>query len=404
MIPSFLPTLTSPWVIHACRLIHENKTWKALGVEVLGVNLPKVTIVRTKNEALDVGVNQFGNTLGFFGGIWAGSSLLKRIPLHPDPAVISKGRVMKSFVLIPPLVAFMVAMPFFRNAFTAWYTGTTDYQDLVTKPSKGQGIPLKEREKARRIIRENSEKGATILSVGLLVGLMGFLWSRSLGSIRMFRGAKLVPALDKTWFRRLIKAFCLTGPKATEFDNLRAVLYWGVPAYMGWIAASRDRSEIKEQLLKMANFIAAYMLTDKLINRYFEKWTSKYALRFPALYSKSGRITRFSYTAWQRLKPKMNPRLAKEVVRFENGKLLSGFGLTALLMAMVPALLKYLSRRSPDAKAQANRQSHAQAYPAARISYPSGPWQSGASSSWGIVPARKGGEIDIPSDFRYSKA
>lgn len=349
MSTSLIPLLSAPWVTKACQTFQENKTWKALGVEVLGINLPKTAIVRTKNEAIDVGFNEFGNTVGFFGGLWGGGYLLdrflaaKKIRIHANPAILSKGRVMKSFALIPPLVAFMAAMPFFRNAFTAWRSGSVAYQDLITK-----GQPKRQdstaQQKTKLAIQNYLQTGATILAAGAALGLTGFFWARSSGSAKLFQGAKLIPALNKPWMHKALKAICLTGNKATEFEDLRAVAYWGAPAYLGWMAASRDRFEIKEQALKLINFVAVYLLTDKITHRFFDRKTRAFAKAFPKAYTKTPKGFVFSYSALKNLQ--LPKKSLQKLLSFENTKILSGFGMTVLLMAVIPALLNiHLTRQ-----------------------------------------------------------
>lgn len=344
------PLLSTPWITQGCRLLHENKTWKVLGVEVLGINLPKTAIVRTRDEAIDVGVNEFGNTAGFFGGVWGGSYLVDKlltrmkVPVYSDPAILSQGRVMKSFALVPPLLALMVAMPFFRNAFTTWRTGTTDYRNLITGSGTTGPTPAQRRE-AQDWVNQNVKKGLTILASGLAVGVGGFLLAASRGNLRLFRpnSSRLIPALNKPWVAKTLKNLCLTGAKATEYEDLRAMFYWGIPAYLGWMAASRDGFEIKEQLLKMVNFVAVYVLTEKGVNKFFERKTRELAGKVPQLYTRTGNKIRFSYGA---LAGKLNNPGVMEALKFENLKILTGFGLTVLLMAVLPALLNiYLTKR-----------------------------------------------------------
>jgi hypothetical protein len=335
-------------------MLHENKTWKVLGVEVLGINMPKTAIVRTKDEAIDVGVNEFGNTVGFFGGVWGGGyavdKVLKNlhIPLNPNPAILNQGRVMKSFALVPPLLAFMVAMPFLRNAFTTWRTGTLDYKDLITT-SDTAAQHARQKDKAQKAIQDYVRKGVNILLTGLGIGAAGFLVARGGGTLQLFRpnSSKLIPDLNKPWFAKTLRALCLTGEKATEYGDLRAMFYWGIPTYLAWMAASRDKFEIKEQFLKMVNFVAVYVLTDKVVARFFDKKTHDYASKLPQVYQKAGGGFKFSYDAMDKLlKRTTKSKLLPEILKFEQTKLLSGFGLTIVLMAALPAMLNiYLTNR-----------------------------------------------------------
>ncbi len=322
-----------------------------MGVEVLGINLPKTMIVRTPHEAMDVGVNEFGNTLGFCGGLFGGGYAIdkllnsQRIPLLKDSATLSRGRVIKSLTLIPPLFAFMMAMPFFRNAFTAWQSGTVAYKDLITKGTKHQATQKQETHEA---IEHFLKMGTAILSTGILLGALGFGIAKSRRGIRMFQNHfTLVPSLRKGKFPKILKALCLTGKSATEFQDRQAIFYWGIPAYLGWMAASRDKFEVKEQLLKMINFIAVYVLPEKIVNSAFHSKTVSFARSplYAQLYTKTPKGLKFSYDRWAQLRSKIPTQLAQKVIKFENAKLISGFGLSVLLMAVLPALLNiYLTK------------------------------------------------------------
>ncbi len=352
MIASSASLLTHPWVTRACKGLYENKTFKVLGVEVLGINLPRTTIVRTVDEAIDAGVNEFGNTIGFFGGVFGGGFLLDKllkswkIPLHPRADIISQGRVLKSFGLIPPLVAFMMAMPFFRNAFTAKRSGTLDFKDLI---SKNDSIRKKHSSQSpdaqtQAAIQRYTQIGLSILAGGFALAAAGVLWAR-FGLFKPKQAFTLAKPFNNPAFQKILKAICLTGKKATEFDDLRAVFYWGIPAYISWMLASRDKFEVKEQFLKMINFIAVYVLTDKVVSKFFDRKTAQHAKTVPGVYDKVGSSLKFSYAKAATLSKTMGSKVQK-VIRFENLKLLTGLGMTVSLMAVLPALLNiYLTRQ-----------------------------------------------------------
>ncbi len=358
MLPVLAPMLQSSWATRACRLLQENKTWKLIGVEVLGINLPKTLIVRTKNEALDVGVNEFGNTLGFCSVVWGGSrfidNLLRRnnIRIHPDSQVLSRGRVLKSFVLVPSLIGFMMAMPFWRNAFTAWRSGTVDFRNLITR-DRTHIDSREEQDKTQAFIQKYLTKGAVIFTTGIALGALGMVSAGSKSILPLFRknSSRLIPALDKPWIRKALTKLCLTGKNASEFTDVRALAYWGIPTYLSWMAASRDKFEVKETFLKMVNFVAVYLLTEMGVNSVFVSKTRLLARKFPKLYTGSAQNPEFSYRQWEKLKG--NTSAMRSVLRLENTKRLLGLGLTVSLMAIFPAILNiYLTRKRLARQAQ----------------------------------------------------
>ncbi len=365
MLTSMQSLALHPATTQVAKTLHENKTWKALGVEVLGINMPKSLIVRTKDEAIDVAVNEFGNTVGFFGGLWGGGYLLdkvlkaQRLKMDPNPLMINQARVMKSLALIPPLFAFMVSTPFFRNAYTAWRTGTTDYKNLITKGNTLPESSARQFKHHTEAVQHNLRIGGTILGAGLGLGLLGWTAARGLGPLRLFQpnGKKLIPFFNNEWGKKIIKAFSLTGKNATEFGDMRAVFFWGIPAYLGWMAASRDEFEVKEQFLKMVNFIAVYVLTDKVVNRFFNKEGHLLMRKNPKLYPEA----RFSYAMYHKLRRSAGPALRRQLdraLKFENTRLFTGLGMTIALMAALPALLNiYLTQKRIERKQQ--QQAHA---------------------------------------------
>lgn len=353
-------------------MLHENRTWKAFWVEFLGINTPRTVIVRTQNEAIDVAVNEFSNTAGFFGGIWGLSPLLdkwikaRKLPFHPDPKVITQGRVFKSAVLIPLLLGFMVSMPYVRNALTAWRSGTVKFKNLITE-NETRAHTKQARQKTQESIRQFLTTGIGVFLLGAAVSVAAGLLTVSKGPLRLFQGKKLIPSLNTPWGQRLMRALSLTGDKATEFGDMRAIIWWGIPTYLAWMAASRDSFERKEQFLKMINFILVFLLVDKGSNWFFNRKMQQFvqqAKPFAGLYTANGKGVAFSYKHYQQWMAKRLPaksvQTLKRIVAFENARLLTGIGSTILFMATFPALLNiYLTKRrlERDTLKQATTQS-----------------------------------------------
>lgn len=155
---------------------------------------------------------------------------------------------------------------------------------------------------------------------------------------------------------KVLNKLCLQGDSATVFKDFHSLVYWGLPAYAGWVTASRDEFEVKEQLLKAANFGLVFGLTDPLVKTGFNSVAKKLAAQAPEFYpqfnapgpgGKALMDTSFSYSNWiARTSGKPISDIARKVIRFENIKSLSMMGSTILLMAITPTLINwYLSAK-----------------------------------------------------------
>ncbi|MEZ4574715.1 MAG: hypothetical protein R2857_07350 [Vampirovibrionales bacterium] len=169
-------------------------------------------MTRTTREKMDVAVCELGNTVGFFGLLWGGGALVDKLLKHNglnvinQPGVLSRGRVAKSLLLIPPLFAFMAAMPFIRNAYTAYSSGTTNFKNLITRQGQSPNrnptsfasaflhpaevANQKERGEVMAKVRHDLMLGRDIFLVGTALGLLGFgLASGSMGRFSLFSGS-----------------------------------------------------------------------------------------------------------------------------------------------------------------------------------------------------------------------
>lgn len=354
MVSNVIPFLAKPWLVSGCQKYQANPTRKILFLELLAVNAPRILIVRSLDEALDTGFNEIGNTIGFFGGLYGGNVLLDKmlaklkIPIENNTSTtISRGRFMKSWALLWPLAAFMFAMPFFRNAYTTWRSGATDFEKLISNKAQFTKPQANTSTHQQKKIHENLTRGALSLAGGFAIAAGGFLLAKGLGPLRMFKGKQLVPALNKPLIRTLLDKLCLVDVgkrKAGFFDDLHAVLFWGTPAYLAWIAAAREALERKEQILKTMSFYAVYAFADKVVYRLFNKRSEFFSKYLPQLYQRGKNKAQFSYLAYQRLiKNPQGSSLQKHWARFavahENKRLMSGFGMTLVLMASLPILI-----------------------------------------------------------------
>ncbi len=240
--------------------------------EVLGINVPKTAIVRSGNEMADVAFNEFGNTVGFFGGGFLLDRLLNRVyrGVGSDAVSVLWKHTGKSVALCSVLFSLMWAMPFFRNYLTAVRTGTDNYAQVIgsgnlSRPKDPEAF---EKRKAGYL-----KTAFSTLGIGLGVAVSSVIGSRLAirRGIALTSGGKLGEALKSpgklgAWALDKIR---LAGGKFREFGDVHAALFWGLPAYGGWIHASRDKYERKEQVLKAANFFVWFFALPFAIRRAF---------------------------------------------------------------------------------------------------------------------------------------
>lgn len=304
---------------------------KALTVEVLSINTPRTLIVRNKNEMLDTAFNEFMNSLGYFGGLKVlGMALDKIIKSRftrtaRTPAAF---RFAKTAFLVPAFMGYMVAMPFYRNAMTAWRSKTLDFRDLITQEQHHNP------DNWQRFAQKNLRRGHWALAIGAVVGILGF----AVGAFKPHRVAQ--------WARRNAKAFdylTLAGKTGDRLKNdFQAIFYWGVPTYLTWMASARDMFEVKEQALRFANFMVMFSLPGKLVDSAFTPSFASWIKRYPKLF-KDGQ---FSTEAWRAVQKTLSisqkktyQKAVQSIMGLQNKRTLCSFLLTTFLMSISPAVI-----------------------------------------------------------------
>jgi hypothetical protein len=305
--------------------------------EVVGINAPRVLLTRSKNERKDAFYSEAGNTIGFFGAGAALDQLLIRVlnpkTLKKQGALASRwGIIGRSAALFSTSFAILWAMPFVRNYLTARQTGSTQFTQVIgahpTQPST-QALQASQMEYKR--------KALSILGLGLA------------GSVLAVGGARL--AIARKWGRKTLNQWfknpkgwihqlTLKDGRFSNFSGLPALLFWGVPAYVGFIHASRDNYERKEQLLKFFNFTACFFGPSLALKKYYQK----------KLQALAGHKAELSYGyIHQKLRGRVQEQALKLWVAKSGLSLLSSI----VLLSTMPQLINiYLTKRRL-AKAQA---------------------------------------------------
>ncbi len=288
------------------RRLEKNTLTDTLTKEFIGINLPKILFTRTQDERIDVAVSELGNTSAFLaGGFLADQALglslkraMKNIPAETAQHQLATrwATTSRSVGIYGVVFSLMWAMPFVRNYITTKRTGSTHFTDVI-----GAHLTIPNQQRSPAIVQESlnhyRHQIATILGTGigistaaLLLGVIGIRQSgNAFGKAAMTKlhdGKTLAQTLEgwhwigktadaaqnsqrsllpsvRRFFRETagslsLKSFLLRDGRFANFSGTPALLFWGLPAYGGWIHASRDQYEKKEQWLKFGNFVACF--------------------------------------------------------------------------------------------------------------------------------------------------
>lgn len=338
--------------------------------EILGINVPKIAITRTKDERIDTAVSEIGNTVAFAaGGISLDYALKRVFNREVAKATVNKqlaehwSVIGRSFALSSLIFSLLWVMPFVRNYVTAKRIGTDKFTDVIGADKQhGKVASESSLEKSLGVYKR---KIAEILSLGLggaaLFSVLGLKGVRNSGRnwggkfVRVFfppepnlvqkaatklnilaHPEKKAALTLSQRLRNLPKHLLIENGSFDKFGGWPALLFWGVPAYGGWIHASRDPYEKKEQLLKFANFTLSFFGPALILNRFFKKQSQQ---KFPELKNEfTNAAIRKTYT---RNPEKMNRAL--KLWATKNGLSLVS---SIIFLGTLPQLLNiYLTKR-----------------------------------------------------------
>jgi hypothetical protein len=253
--------LSAPLLTQSLQYLENKPLAETVVKDITGFNIPKIALTRTWKERWDVTTLELSNT-----GITLGSSIampwLLRKPVEmlsqvPAQELWKKGteelssaaktaRVGHAFGFLIPFASLFWAAPFFRNWLTVVRTKTANFEAIIgldkNNASKSGRTP--EQEKAFQL-----KQMWKVLGTGFGLGaaaLVGFgLAAKGMGT----------KPLGKT-MEQLYEKFTLKGDWLNQLQGGAATLiFWSLPAYLGWLHAARSKNEFKEQALKAANSI-----------------------------------------------------------------------------------------------------------------------------------------------------
>jgi hypothetical protein len=261
-------------LVNFLSLMERQPLWDTMAKEVVGINAPKIIFTRSNDERIDVATNELGNTVGF---VATGFLLEKALDFLYEKAVPASKKALentktwealgRSFTLYSLIFSVMWAMPFIRNYYTAKRTGQVQYTHVIGAKNVHQ--PEKKAYPSNQVQEKMAEyrnKALSILGLGAL-----FASAASVASVfAIGKGAGVGPMAQ--W---VAKNLALIGGKFSDFSGVKALLFWGLPAYGGWIHASRDPIEKKEQLLKFFNFVFCFSVPQQVMKWYFNSGFEK---------------------------------------------------------------------------------------------------------------------------------
>ena len=324
--------------------------------DTLGNTVPKTLVTRTPAERADVAISQVGNTVAFVGGGLSVNFLLKKAfekfqtesakklrPTGAQWAVLSR-----SLGIYSAMASSMWAMPFIRNYITTKRTGMVNYADVIKAGGAPKGPQTPEQKAAvDASLKDSKKKALTILGAGAA----GILLPMGLGRIAAEKGLaekglnnlfeydlkKLKIPLLKD---KVKNTLLLAEGKFEKLGGLPSMMFWGIPAYIGWYHASRDPYEKKEVFVRCANFVACFSLPPALAKKAFE---SKLAKEFKA----QNLGDKISFTAIQdAVKNGMAPEKVARAKKLLISQNLLGMGSSIVLLGVTPQLLNiYLTKR-----------------------------------------------------------
>ncbi len=241
--------------------------------EVVGINAPKILLTNSRDERIDSATSEIGNTLAFAGGGGALNLLLGRVfgRVQAQGGRAAQWAVLgRSGAIYSAIFAMMWAMPFVRNYFTTSRTGKLQFRDVIDKKNGAKGSDRKD---VQSVLSLYHQKIKTILGLGA-VGVALF----ATGGYLAARKNLTLGVLERLFKNGKPHSMLLKNGSFTDFSGWKAVLFWGLPAYGGWIHAARDPIETKEQLLKFAGFVAGFAGPQQFLKHYFKR---KYAQVLP---------------------------------------------------------------------------------------------------------------------------
>ncbi len=276
--------------------------------DVAAFNIPKIALSRTWKERWDTATLELSNsgitllsslvlpplvrypvskladlseykTMQYLGGEF--KTVLPKLAeknLKPLPAQMA--RMSASFGFFFPFAAAFWAAPFARNWLTMKRTHSTNFESMIGFEGIGpDGVKVN---RPKRTLDEEMayqrNTALKILGAGAGLGvasLAGFgLMAKHLGkSIGKNLESKLLKQLStgqgEKAFQQFFKAFDLKGNQVN--GRTATLMFWGLPAYLGWVHGARSGNERRERVVQSANAIFWFFFASRLTTPLWRK-------------------------------------------------------------------------------------------------------------------------------------
>lgn len=333
-------------------ILERNPIVDTLAKDVLGFNVPKLSLARTKQEFMDILPLEFGNTfititstlllpalLRYPVRAMAGLKSMRHL-LGPATSRLSSqaklARLGVSFGFMFPFAAGFWALPFFRNWLTLKQQNTANFETLLGYRAKNAPVKNCEEEKQFQLSRMYGTLGIGI-GLGLASMLAFSLKAKTIGA----------QPLSKT-MKFLYKQFALQGASANQIpSDLATYLFWGFPAYAGWVHAARGSHERREQFIKGLNSSIWFSLLTPMLRR------TIFLPQFNKLVTQVGRKAFQSMPSYEVISHSFNGALRKRLMAAKGHQDMMSFGITVLMLAFSPQLLNiYLTNKRLESEKQ----------------------------------------------------
>jgi hypothetical protein len=270
-----------PLLISALTWLEQKPVADTAFRDTLGNSLPKLALTRSNTERVDVAISNFGNTLCFgLGGVLIDQVLKAWFSNEQKQKIIEGGKKVavdltkerwavasRSLGIYSAMASTMWAMPFIRNYITTKRSGSVSYSDVIQ--SGGRKGPATPEQKAALAASLNDSKTKALTILG--VGAAGILAPAILGKLAASKGKDFgAKALNWIANNKFTKPFMLEGGQFTKLAGVPSMLFWGIPAYVGWYHASRDPYEKQEVAIRAANFLVCFFAPMPLMNKIFK--------------------------------------------------------------------------------------------------------------------------------------
>lgn len=265
--------------------------------DVAAFNIPKIALSRTWKERWDTATLELSNS-----GITLLSSLvlppLVRLAVNPlaslseyyvkkeylggefknvMPKLAGKkllpaqmARMGASFGFFFPFAAAFWAAPFARNWITMKRTHSANFESMIGFDGANSNQPKRTLDEDMAYQRNTAFK---ILGTGVALGIASIL---GLGLSARYLGQNMGKKIENQFFKPLFtekgsKAFQLFFEtfdlKGNQVNGQTATLvFWGLPAYLGWVHGARSGNERRERMVQSANAIFWFFVAPKLTN------------------------------------------------------------------------------------------------------------------------------------------